>query len=424
MNILILGSGGREHTLAWKILQSPRCKELFISPGNGGTEKIATNLKIDINDFKAIKEIILNNKIKMIVIGPEEPLVNGLVDYLKNESMCSDLIIIGPDKYGALLEGSKSYSKEFLKKYDIPTADYFTVDNYNISEGYKFLDKMKKPYVLKADGLAAGKGVLIINDLEEAKIQLKEMIINNKFGKASRKVVIEEFLSGIELSCFVLTDGESYKILPMAKDYKRIGEGDTGLNTGGMGAVSPVPFVDSKFLNKIETKIISPTLNGLKEEKVVYRGFIFIGLIKVKEEPFVIEYNVRMGDPETEVVFPRIKGDIVEIFEATHNQNLDKVNFEIDRRHAATIMLVSGGYPEIYKKGFEIEISEDIDKSIIFHAGTKISNSGKLVTNGGRVISVTSLAETYNEAIKRSYHTIKKIKFEKMYYRKDIGFDL
>ena len=283
---------------------------------------------------------------------------------------------------------------------------------------------MKKPYVLKADGLAAGKGVLIINDLEEAKIQLKEMIINNKFGKASRKVVIEEFLSGIELSCFVLTDGESYKILPMAKDYKRIGEGDTGLNTGGMGAVSPVPFVDSKFLNKIKTKIISPTLNGLKEEKVEYRGFIFIGLIKVKEEPFVIEYNVRMGDPETEVVFPRIKGDIVEIFEATHNQNLDKVNFEIDRRHAATIMLVSGGYPEIYEKGFEIEISEDIDKSIIFHAGTKISNSGKLVTNGGRVISVTSLAETYNEAIKRSYHTIKKIKFEKMYYRKDIGFDL
>ncbi len=424
MNILILGSGGREHTLAWKILQSPRCKELFISPGNGGTEKIATNLKIDISDFKAIKEIIINNKIEMIVIGPEEPLVNGLVDYLKNESMCSDLIIIGPDKYGALLEGSKSYSKEFLKKYDIPTADYFTVDNYNISEGYKFLDKMKKPYVLKADGLAAGKGVLIINDLEEAKIQLKEMIINNKFGKASRKVVIEEFLSGIELSCFVLTDGESYKILPMAKDYKRIGEGDTGLNTGGMGAVSPVPFVDGKFLNKIETKIISPTLNGLKEEKVVYRGFIFIGLIKVKEEPFVIEYNVRMGDPETEVVFPRIKGDIVEIFEATHNQNLDKVNFEIDRRHAATIMLVSGGYPEIYKKGFEIEISEDIDKSMIFHAGTKISNSGKLVTNGGRVISVTSLAETYNEAIKRSYHTIKKIKFEKMYYRKDIGFDL
>ena len=424
MNILILGSGGREHTLAWKILQSPRCKELFISPGNGGTEKIATNLKIDINDFKAVKEIIINNKIEMIVIGPEEPLVNGLADYLKNESKFSDLIIIGPDKYGALLEGSKSYSKEFLKKYDIPTADYFTVDNYNISEGYKFLDKMKKPYVLKADGLAAGKGVLIINDLEEAKIQLKEMIINNKFGKASRKVVIEEFLSGIELSCFVLTDGESYKILPMAKDYKRIGEGDTGLNTGGMGAVSPVPFVDSKFLNKIETKIISPTLNGLKEEKVVYRGFIFIGLIKVKEEPFVIEYNVRMGDPETEVVFPRIKGDIVEIFEATHNQNLDKVNFEIDRRHAATIMLVSGGYPEIYKKGFEIEISEDIDKSMIFHAGTKISNSGKLVTNGGRVISVTSLAETYNEAIKRSYHTIKKIKFEKMYYRKDIGFDL
>tara|TARA_B100000242_G_C43022182_1_gene475749 strand:+ start:138 stop:1412 length:1275 start_codon:yes stop_codon:yes gene_type:complete len=424
MNILILGSGGREHTLAWKILQSPRCKKLFISPGNGGTEKIAINIKIDINDFKAVREIIINNKIEMIVIGPEEPLVNGLADYLKNESMFSDLIIIGPDKNGALLEGSKSYSKEFLKKYDIPTADYFNVDYDNISEGYKFLDKMKKPYVLKADGLAAGKGVLIINDLEEAKIQLKEMIIDKKFGKASRKVVIEEFLSGIELSCFVLTDGESFKILPMAKDYKRIGEGDTGLNTGGMGAVSPVPFVDSKFLNKIKTKIISPTLSGLKEEKVEYRGFIFIGLIKVKEEPFVIEYNVRMGDPETEVVFPRIKGDIVEIFEATHNQNLDKVNFEIDRRHAATIMLVSGGYPEIYEKGFEIEISEDIDKSIIFHAGTKISNSGKLVTNGGRVISVTSLAETYNEAIKRSYHTIKKIKFEKMYYRKDIGFDL
>ena len=424
MNILILGSGGREHTLAWKILQSPRCKKLFISPGNGGTEKIATNLKIDINDFKAVREIIINNKIEMIVIGPEEPLVNGLTDYLKDESMFSDLIIIGPDKYGALLEGSKSYSKEFLKKYNIPTADYFTVDNKNIREGYKFLDKMKKPYVLKANGLAAGKGVLIINDLEEAKIQLKEMIFNSKFGEASRKVVIEEFLSGIELSCFVLTDGKSFKILPMAKDYKRIGEGDTGLNTGGMGAVSPVPFVDNKFLNKIKNKIISPTLSGLKEEKVVYRGFIFIGLIKVKEEPFVIEYNVRMGDPETEVVFPRIKGDIVEIFEAIHNQNLDKVNFDIDKRHAATIMLVSGGYPETYKKGFEIEISDDIDKSIIFHAGTKISNSGNLVTSGGRVISVTSLADTYNEAIKRSYQTIKKIKFEKMYYRKDIGFDL
>jgi len=424
MNILILGSGGREHTLAWKILQSPRCKKLFISPGNGGTEKIAINLKIDINDFKAVREIIINNKIEMIVIGPEEPLVNGLTDYLKDESMFSNLIIIGPDKYGALLEGSKSYSKEFLKKYDIPTADYFTVDNNNISEGYKFLDKMKKPYVLKANGLAAGKGVLIINDLEEAKIQLKEMIFNNKFGEASRKVVIEEFLSGIELSCFVLTDGKSFKILPMAKDYKRIGEGDTGLNTGGMGAVSPVPFVDNKFLNKIKTKIISPTLSGLKEEKVVYRGFIFIGLIKVKEEPYVIEYNVRMGDPETEVVFPRIKGDIVEIFEATHNQNLDKVNFDIDKRHAATIMLVSGGYPGTHKKGFEIEISDDIDKSIIFHAGTKISNSGNLVTSGGRVISVTSLADTYNEAIKRSYETIKKIKFEKMYYRKDIGFDL
>lgn len=424
MNILILGSGGREHTLAWKILQSPRCKKLFISPGNGGTEKIATNLKIDINDFKAVREIIINNKIEMIVIGPEEPLVNGLTDYLKDESMFSDLIIIGPDKYGALLEGSKSYSKEFLEKYNIPTADYFTVDNNNIREGYKFLDKMKKPYVLKANGLAAGKGVLIINDLEEAKIQLKEMIFNSKFGEASRKVVIEEFLSGIELSCFVLTDGKSFKILPMAKDYKRIGEGDTGLNTGGMGAVSPVPFVDNKFLNKIKNKIISPTLSGLKEEKVVYRGFIFIGLIKVKEEPFVIEYNVRMGDPETEVVFPRIKGDIVEIFEAIHNQKLDKVNFDIDKRHAATIMLVSGGYPETYKKGFEIEISDDIDKSIIFHAGTKISNSGNLVTSGGRVISVTSLADTYNEAIKRSYQTIKKIKFEKMYYRKDIGFDL
>jgi len=424
MNILILGSGGREHTLAWKILQSPQCKKLFISPGNGGTEKIATNLKIDINDFKAVREIIINNKIEMIVIGPEEPLVNGLTDYLKDESMFSDLIIIGPDKYGALLEGSKSYSKEFLKKYNIPTADYFTVDNNNIREGYKFLDKMKKPYVLKANGLAAGKGVLIINDLEEAKIQLKEMIFNSKFGEASRKVVIEEFLSGIELSCFVLTDGKSFKILPMAKDYKRIGEGDTGLNTGGMGAVSPVPFVDNKFLNKIKTKIISPTLSGLKEEKVVYQGFIFIGLIKVKEEPFVIEYNVRMGDPESEVVFPRIKGDIVEIFEAIHNQNLDKVNFDIDKRHAATIMLVSGGYPETYKKGFKIEISDDIDKSIIFHAGTKISNSGNLVTSGGRVISVTSLADTYNEAIKRSYQTIKKIKFEKMYYRKDIGFDL
>ena len=424
MNILILGSGGREHTLAWKVLQSPRCTKLFVSPGNGGTEKIAINVKIDINDFKSVREIITNNKIEMIVIGPEEPLVNGLTDYLRDQSIFSDLIIIGPDKAGALLEGSKSYSKEFLKKNGIPTAEYCTVDRYNLIEGLEFLNKMKKPYVLKANGLAAGKGVLIINDLEQAKIQLKEMILNNKFGKASETVVIEEFLDGIELSCFVLTDGNNFKILPMAKDYKRIGEGDAGLNTGGMGAVSPVPFVDNKFIKKIKSKIIFPTLNGLKEEKVIYRGFIFIGLIKVKEEPFVIEYNVRMGDPETEVIFPRIKGDIVEIFHAIHNQNLDKVNFDIDKRHAATIMLVSGGYPKVYDKGYEIEISDDIYESIIFHAGTKISNSGKLVTNGGRVISVTSLADSYNEAIKKSYQTIKKIKFEKMYYRKDIGFDL
>ena len=424
MNVLVLGSGGREHAIITSFTNSKLVNKIYALPGNGGTSTIATNIQGDVNDFKKIKEEVINNNISLVFVGPEDPIVNGIYDFFKSDNSLKNIKIIAPSKLAGQLEGSKEFAKKFMERYNIPTAKHGTFTKDNIDQSDAFLESMNPPYVLKADGLAAGKGVLIIDNLQNAKDELRSMILDKKFGDSSSKVVIEEFLDGIELSCFVLTDGKNYKTLPFAKDYKKIGEGDTGLNTGGMGAVSPVPFVDSKFLNKIKTKIISPTLNGLKEEKVEYRGFIFIGLIKVKEEPFVIEYNVRMGDPETEVVFPRIKGDIVEIFEATHNQNLDKVNFEIDRRHAATIMLVSGGYPEIYKKGFEIEISEDIDKSIIFHAGTKISNSGKLVTNGGRVISVTSLAETYHEAIKRSYHTIKKIKFEKMYYRKDIGFDL
>ncbi|WP_339834725.1 phosphoribosylamine--glycine ligase [uncultured Flavobacterium sp.] len=423
MNILLLGSGGREHALAWKMLQSDKCQNLYVAPGNAGTSQIATNIDLNPNDFEAVKKIVLQNKINMVVVGPEDPLVNGIYDFFQNDSEINQIPVIGPSKVGAQLEGSKEFAKEFLVKNNIPTAKYesFTVET--VEKGCKFLETLEAPYVLKADGLAAGKGVLILNDLEEAKTELRSMLVDAKFGTASSKVVIEEFLDGIELSCFVLTDGKNYKILPTAKDYKRIGEGDTGLNTGGMGAVSPVPFADAVLLEKIETRIVKPTIQGFQNDNIDYKGFVFIGLINVKGEPIVIEYNVRMGDPETEVVMPRLKSDLVEIFEAIAKQELDKITLEIDERSATTIMVVSGGYPEAYEKGKEITGLETIEDSLVFHAGTKLEN-GKVVSNGGRVLAITSYGNSFDEAIKKSYQNINKLHFDKMNYRKDIGFDL
>ena len=423
MTILLLGSGGREHALAWKMLQSTKCSKLFVAPGNAGTSQIATNVSLNILDFDAIKTFALNEKVDMVVVGPEDPLVHGIYDFFKNDSQLNHIPVIGPSKVGAQLEGSKEFAKEFLVKNNIPTAAYDSFTKETVEEGCKFLATLQPPYVLKADGLAAGKGVLIIQDLEEAKSELRNMLVHEKFGTASAKVVIEEFLDGIELSCFVLTDGKNYKILPTAKDYKRIGEGDTGLNTGGMGAVSPVPFADAVLLEKIESRIVKPTIAGLQSDGIEYKGFVFIGLINVKGEPIVIEYNVRMGDPETEVVIPRLKSDLVELFQAVGNQTLDEVSQEIDERSATTIMVVSGGYPEDYGKGFEISGLENIEDSIVFHAGTKLEN-GKVVTNGGRVIAITSFGESFQEAIKKSYQNIDKLNFDKMYFRKDIGFDL
>lgn len=423
MNILVLGSGGREHTFAWKIAQSNRCKNLFVAPGNSGTEAIATNLAIGVTDFKAIKNAVISNKIDLVIVGPEDPLVQGIHDFFLEDEALKNVAVIGPQKAAAELEGSKEFAKEFMMRHNIPTAAYESFTKDNVEDGYKFLETLKPPYVLKADGLAAGKGVLILNDLDEAKAELKSMLIDSKFGDASTKVVIEEFLDGIELSCFVLTDGKDYKILPTAKDYKRIGEGDTGLNTGGMGAVSPVPFATKEFLDRIENEVVKPTVEGLKKDNLPYVGFIFIGLIKVGDDPKVIEYNVRMGDPETEVVLPRLKTDIVEVFEAMANQTLANVNIEIDERAATTVMLVSGGYPEAYEKGKEILGVEKITDSIAFHAGAK-SLEGKVLTSGGRVMAITSYGNTYQEAIKKSYQSIEKLHFDKMYYRKDIGFDL
>ncbi len=423
MNILILGSGGREHTFAWKITQSPLCKSLYVAPGNSGTAKIATNVNIGVTDFEAIKSLVLEKGIDMIVVGPEDPLVLGIHDFFLNDSKLKDVAVIGPEKAAAELEGSKEFAKEFMYRHNIPTAAYQCFNATNVEEGYAFLETLNSPYVLKADGLAAGKGVLILNDLQEAKNELKSMLIDAKFGKASSKVVIEEFLDGIELSCFVLTDGKNYKILPTAKDYKRIGEGDTGLNTGGMGAVSPVPFAAPEFLNKIEERIVKPTISGLQKDNLPYKGFVFIGLIKVDDDPKVIEYNVRMGDPETEVVLPRLKNDLVEIFQAIANQTLDTIEIEIDERAATTVMLVSGGYPEAYEKGKEISGVETITNSIPFHAGAKLENN-KIITSGGRVMAITSYGKTHQEAIKKSYQSIEKLNFDKMYYRKDIGFDL
>lgn len=423
MTILLLGSGGREHAFAWKLTQSPQCSKLFVAPGNAGTAAIAENVEIEPTDFASIKQFVLSNRINMIVVGPEDPLVKGIYDYFKNDPELHDIPVIGPSKKGAQLEGSKEFAKEFLIRHKIPTAAYdsFTADT--VEDGCRFLETLSPPYVLKADGLAAGKGVLILSALEDAKTELRNMLVGRKFGDASSKVVIEEFLDGIELSCFVLTDGKNYKILPTAKDYKRIGEGDTGLNTGGMAAVSPVPFADATLLQKIEDRIVKPTIGGLQSDGIPYKGFVFIGLINVKGEPMVIEYNVRMGDPETEVVIPRLKSDLVALFNAVATQTLDQVELDIDQRSATTIMVVSGGYPEAYEKGKVITGIETISDSIVFHAGTKISD-GEIVSNGGRVLAITSYGSDFREAIKKSYQSIDKLNFDKMYFRKDIGFDL
>jgi phosphoribosylamine---glycine ligase len=423
MTILLLGSGGREHALAWKMLQSSKCSQLFVAPGNAGTAQIATNVDMSTTDFESIKSFSIREKVDMIVVGPEDPLVSGIYDFFKNDPSLQHIPVIGPSKIGAQLEGSKEFAKEFLIKHKIPTAAYDSFTKDTVEKGCRFLETLQPPYVLKADGLAAGKGVLILKDLHEAQAELRNMLVHAKFGAASSKVVIEEFLDGIELSCFVLTDGKNYKILPTAKDYKRIGEGDTGLNTGGMGAVSPVPFADAVLMEKIEKRIVQPTIEGLQKDKIEYKGFVFIGLINVKGEPMVIEYNVRMGDPETEVVLPRIQSDLVELFQAVADGKLDEVTLDIDPRSATTIMLVSGGYPEEYEKGHEINGLESVTDSIVFHAGTKIVDE-KVVSNGGRVLAVTSYGDDFQEAIKKSYQNIEKLHFDTMYYRKDIGFDL
>jgi phosphoribosylamine--glycine ligase len=423
MNILIIGSGGREHTLAWKINQSPKLEKLFVAPGNAGTAGIAQNIAIEVNDFEAIKRIVIKESIDMVVVGPEDPLVNGIHDFFLDDPALLNVSVIGPVKMAATLEGSKEFAKQFMIRHNIPTASYKSFTSDEIQEGLQFLNTIKPPYVLKADGLAAGKGVLILDSLDEAKKELQDMLINAKFGDASSVVVIEEFLSGIELSCFVLTDGKDYKVLPMAKDYKRIGEGDTGLNTGGMGAISPVPFVTEEFLDKVHKRIIKPTIEGLRKDQLPYKGFIFIGLIKVGDDPFVIEYNVRLGDPETEVVIPRIKNDLIELFDAVSNSKLNSIELEIDERTATTVMMVSGGYPQAYKKGKEITGIQDVEGSIVYHAGTQLKE-GKILTNGGRVLAVTSFGRDFREGLNRSYQSIKNIKFDNMYYRKDLGFDL
>ena len=423
LNILVLGSGGREHTFCWKLAQSKMTDRLFVAPGNAGTKALATNLDIGVNDFDALKNAVIQNNIDLVVVGPEDPLVNGIHDFFLNNDQLNKIPVIGPQKLGATLEGSKEFAKDFMSRHNIPTAQYGSFTPEKIQDGYAFLEQMKPPYVLKADGLAAGKGVLIINDLNNAKKELSNMLLNKKFGKASSKVVIEEFLSGIELSCFVLTDGKNHITFPMAKDYKRIGEGDTGLNTGGMGAVSPVPFADQKFYNIIQKDIVKPTIEGLKKDNIPYVGFLFIGLIRVQDTPYVIEYNVRMGDPETHVVFPRIKNDLAEMLYATAVGKLDEVKLLVEKKSATTVVAVSGGYPEAYKKGKIINGLPSSPSSTVFQAGTT-NNEGEILTNGGRVIAVTSLGDDHKKALKKSYHLLDKISFEGMYYRKDIGFDL
>ncbi len=422
MKVLLLGSGGREHALAWKMAQSSILEDLFIAPGNAGTRKHGQNVNLSPNDFEGIKTFVKEKNIDIIVVGPEDPLVNGIADFFENQEDV-DVAVIGPKKEAALLEGSKDFAKEFMKRHNIPTAKYQTFTKDTIEDGYSFLESLKAPYVLKADGLAAGKGVLIIDNLSEAKRELKSMLADAKFGDASSRVVIEEFLDGIELSCFVITDGDSYKILPEAKDYKRIGEGDKGLNTGGMGAISPVPFASPTFLDKIENQIIIPTIKGLKNDGIEYNGFIFFGLINVKNEPYVIEYNCRLGDPETEVVLPRLKSDLLDLFEGVASKTLSERDVVFNDKSAATVMMVSGGYPEKYERGKQIYGLNEITDSIVFHAGT-IADGPVVKTNGGRVLAVTSYGKNVEDALNKSYNSIQKISFEGAYYRKDIGFDV
>jgi len=423
MNILVIGSGGREHAIINSISKSKKCSKIYALPGNGGTESLADNIEGDVNDFDLIKKITLEHKVSLVFVGPEDPIVNGIYDFFKSNNELKDVNIIAPSKQAGLLEGSKDFAKDFMEKYNIPTAKHKTFSIENINQADSFLESMNPPYVLKADGLAAGKGVLILRDIDEAKLELRNMILDKKFGDSSTKVVIEEFLDGIELSCFILTDGEKYKVLPFAKDYKKIGEGDTGLNTGGMGAISPVPFLDDKFLSKIQNKIIKRTITGIIKENMKYNGFIFIGLIKVDDEPYVIEYNVRMGDPETEVVFPRLKNDLVELFDSMGTSKFNDIKLNISDNHAATVILVSGGYPESYEKGKTINGLNNLSEVSVFHAGTKKKNDS-FITSGGRVLAITSMAKTFELALENSYDQIKNIKFDGMNYRKDIGFDL
>ncbi|MBK7309608.1 MAG: phosphoribosylamine--glycine ligase [Sphingobacteriaceae bacterium] len=423
MNVLILGSGGREHAFAWKIAQSKRLENLYIAPGNAGTALCGTNVNIGVNDFEGIKKLVWEKGIDLVLVGPEDPLVNGIHDFFLNDEVLKDVAVIGPKKDGALIEGSKDFSKRLMEKYKIPTARYKSFTKANLEEGYKFLETLKAPYVLKADGLAAGKGVLILSEIAEAKLELKNMLMDAKFGNASATVVIEEFLHGIELSVFVLTDGKSYKILPAAKDYKRIGEGDTGLNTGGMGAVSPVPFADAAFIKKVEEKVVIPTINGLRSEGIDYRGFVFVGLMNCNGEPYVIEYNCRMGDPETEVVIPRIKSDLLDLLEGVAKQNLHEKSFDVINEIATTVVLVSGGYPEDYEKGKLVKGLDAIKESQVFHSGTQLKGEDVL-TNGGRVFAVTSFSNNIKGAVDKSMKAAQQVQYDGKYYRKDIGLDL